>query len=155
MARLYSLRIGQRLKVSGWPQLTVTGFYRIPDVSGDAGFGRGPAYFRRERGPASDNAEAGLSASSLDALLTSYATMAAISPTAQGTAVLDYPLITDHVRPGDVPALQSALDSVVTGTQLHLDPGTAPTGVPPPFPTTHPRCRPVLRPTSLLPPHPI
>ena len=150
MARLYSLRVGQRLNVSGWPQLTVTGFYRIPDVSRDYWFSRGPAYFPMELGPASDNPRAALNASSLDALLTSYATMAAISPTAQGTAVLDYPLITDHVRAGDVPALQSALDSVVNGTQLQLDQVTVASQIPGTFATIEASWRTVLVPIWLI-----
>src|SRR5258708_19588864 len=98
MARLYSLRIGQRLKVSGWPQLTVTGFYRIPDVSRDYWFSRGPAYFPMELGPASNNPRAALNASTLDAFPTSYPPTPPTSPPHQRPPLPPNPLTTNHVQ---------------------------------------------------------
>ncbi|HEY2312073.1 MAG TPA: FtsX-like permease family protein, partial [Streptosporangiaceae bacterium] len=110
LARRYSLRIGARLDVTGWPKLTLTGIYGIPDVNKDYWFGRGSsAFFSMEFG-----------GSSLDALFTSYATIAAAPTNAQGTGVLDYPLIASHVTIADVPVLQSGIDAVVFSTQLQL-----------------------------------
>ena len=110
LARRYSLRIGTRLDVTGWPTLTLTGIYGIPDVNKDYWFGRGSsAFFSMEFG-----------GSSPDALFTSYATFAAAPTNAQGTGVLDYPLIASHVTIADVPVLQSGIDAVVNSTQLQL-----------------------------------
>jgi putative ABC transport system permease protein len=120
MARTFSWHIGQVLKVGGWPPFTITGFYQIPDVLRDYWFGRGPTYFAMELGPAGANAR-NPAGSTLDALFTSQATMAAVPPTAQGTGVLDYRLVTGAVRPADVPGLQSGIAGLVNSTQLQLD----------------------------------
>jgi hypothetical protein len=130
MARIYSWHIGQRLKVGGWPTLTITGFYQIPDVSKDYWFSHGPAYFPMELGPASFNASSSENADILDALFTSRATMAAAPVTAQGTGVLDYPLIAGHVTAADVPLLQSGIEAVVNSTQLQLDQAVVGTAIP-------------------------
>ncbi|HEX4658807.1 MAG TPA: ABC transporter permease [Streptosporangiaceae bacterium] len=146
VARRYSLHVGERLSVSGWAQLTVTGIYRIPDVAQDYWFGRGSAFFPMEgptpatRGPSD----------ALDALFTSHATMAAAPATAQGTGVLDYPLVTDHVTAADVPRLQSGIEALVNSTQLQLDQVPVASGIPGTFATIEASWRTVLVPIWLI-----
>jgi putative ABC transport system permease protein len=150
LARQYSLHLGERLRVSGWVPLTLTGIYRIPDVSQDYWFGRGPTYFPMELGPASDNAVSGATSETLDALFTSQATMAAAPVTAQGTGVLDYPLIAGHVTQADVPRLQSGIEALVNSAQLELDQVPVGTGIPGTFAAIEASWRTVLVPIWLI-----
>ncbi|HEY2315855.1 MAG TPA: ABC transporter permease [Streptosporangiaceae bacterium] len=149
LARQYSLHVGEGLHVTGWPLLTLTGIYRIPNVSADYWFGRGPAYFPHELGPASSNARS-VTPSLLDALFTSYATMAAAPTNAQGTAVLDYPLITSRVTVAGVPALQSGIEAVLNSTTLQLNQVVAASGIPDDFATVQASWRTVLVPVWLI-----
>jgi putative ABC transport system permease protein len=150
LARQYSLHLGERLSVGGWVPLTLTGIYRIPDVSQDYWFGRGPTYFPMELGLASDNAVTGASSAVLDALFTSRATMAAAPATAQGTGVLDYPLIMGHVTAAGVPLLRSGVEAVVNSTQLQLDQVPVASGIPGIFATIEASWRTVLVPIWLI-----
>lgn len=149
LARQYSLRIGERLSVTGWPRLTLTGIYRIPSVSEDYWFVRGPAYFAHELGLPSTNALS-LAPSALDALFTSYATMAAAPTNAQGTGVLDYRLITGHVTAADVPALHSGIQNLLDSTQLQLDQVPVASGIPGNFAAVQASWRTVLVPVWLI-----
>lgn len=149
LARQYSLRIGERLTVTGWPRLTITGIYRVPNVSADYWFARGPSYFPNELGAASVNAVAA-TPSGLDALFTSAATIAAAPSNAQGTAVLDYPLVTSHVALADVPRLQSGMAALVNSTQLQLDQVPVASGIPGNFATVQASWRTVLVPVWLI-----
>ncbi len=114
LARQYSLRVGDTLDVSGWPTLTLTGIYRVRNIYEDFWFGHAVTYFPMEFG--SNNL-----APTLDALFTSQATMTAAPVTAQGTGVIDFPMITGHVAAADVPLLQSAVQNLVNSAVLELD----------------------------------
>ncbi len=113
-AVLYSLHPGERLHVTGWPPLTVTGIYRIPAVFGDYWFGRAQStYFQRQYGGTS------LSQPEVaDALFTSLATMQAAPAAAQGTGVLSYPLRVRSVTTADVPVLQTGINALVNSVVL-------------------------------------
>lgn len=129
MAQRYSWHVGQRLEVGGWPRLTITGLYRIPDVAGDYWFGRGPDY--------------------QDALVTTYQTMVA-GRVRQGSGVLDYPLVTARVRAGDIPALRSGIDKLANSTQLQLDQVIVGSAIPGRFAAIEASWRTVLVPVWLI-----
>jgi putative ABC transport system permease protein len=149
LAQTFSLHIGQKLHVTGWPPLVLTGFYRIPNVSADYWFARGTTYFAHELGSASDNALT-VAPSELDALFTTEATMAGAASVAQGTGVLDYPLINSHVTISDIPALQSGIAALVNSAQLQLDQVDVASGIPGNFATVEASWRTVLVPVWLI-----
>jgi putative ABC transport system permease protein len=109
LAQRYSLHVGQTLDVAGWPTLTLTGIYRVKNLYEDYWFGHAVTYFPMETG-----------GDTLDALFVSQATMNAAPVTAQGTSVIDYPMITAHVTPADVPRLDAGVNALVNSTQLQL-----------------------------------
>jgi hypothetical protein len=117
-----SWHIGQRIRLAKWRPLTITGIYRVPDLNADYWFKRSGAYFPLEEpnpipiGGGTPQPQAG--GSVYDAVFTSQATMSTYAPVAQGTGVIDHLLVTRHLRPADVPGLQSGIAGLLENSAL-------------------------------------
>jgi putative ABC transport system permease protein len=149
LAKVYSLRVGQKLDVSSWQALTVTGIYKPRNMSDDYWFGHAASYFPMEAGNQSASG-IGTAENSLDALLVSQATMSAAPVTAQGTAVIDYPVVTGHVTAADVPRLQSGAQNLVNSTILQLDQVPVASNIPNAFASVEAAWRTILIPIWVI-----
>jgi putative ABC transport system permease protein len=102
LAKATHWHVGQRLSVSYWPTLTITGIYALPNLGATYWSTRGPVYF-----PA---------ANVQDAFFTPRATIDNGSASQQGTVVIDQMVNTNAVTIASVGALRTA------ATNLTLDP---------------------------------
>lgn len=110
LAGLAGLHIGERLAGTGWPALTVTGIYQLPDLNADYWVLRSTTYFPMESSASSSRFPgAGNANAALDAMFTPQATLAGAPVSQQGTSVIDDNLSTGRLRAADVPPLQSGM----------------------------------------------
>ena len=120
-------RIGQRLSLPGWGQLTITGIYAVPDSSADYWFDRGAYYFPFEMPQSSGR---NLNPTSLDAMFTAESTLLDAPPSAQGTAVVDDVVDTGRLAPSEVGPLEDAMNQLTATSSLSQSPAIVVTDIP-------------------------
>ncbi len=107
-------RVGQRIDATGWPALTVTGIYAVPDFSADYWFGRGATYFPAEDFSGGQPPDV----PPPDAFFTPRETIDAATGFPQGTLVVDDLVNVANVRGGDLGALATAAQTLSTAPSL-------------------------------------
>lgn len=120
-------RIGERVSLTGWNPLTVTGIYQVPDSSVDYWFDRGSYYFPFEMpSPSGRN----VNPTSLDAVFTAQATLVQAPATAQGTAVVDEVLDTGRLLPTELDPVANAVGEMTTSSPLAQSQAIVVSGIP-------------------------
>jgi len=104
--------IGSHIRGSGWPTLTITGFYQPPNATADYWVLRTSSYFPIEQ------PSAGRSAAGLDAAFTDLATISAMSAGQQGTSVIDEQLAISRIHAGDVQPLAAGMSAFANSVAL-------------------------------------
>lgn len=112
LADLQGWRTGQRLRLPGWPALTIVGRYAVPDWTADFWFGRGATYFPNEDTAKGDPKHP----PGPDAMFTVKATLDEANGHPQGSLVIDLPVATQTVRENDLSRL-AGLSTAFTNDQ--------------------------------------
>jgi putative ABC transport system permease protein len=113
MAKLTRWHVGQQLHLAGEMPLTVTGIYQVPDPNADYWFGYDPFANGQKSGQSTSQ-----SASPIDTMFTSLATIQDGPAQAQGSAVVDEVLNPGRVTGGDVAQLGAAMTAFSQDPQL-------------------------------------
>ncbi len=108
-ARANAWHVGQTLAANGWPPLVITGVYAIPDFTNEYWFNRGGVYFPAEAGDQPLSAGA---PPPIDAIFTVRETVDTSAEFRQGSVVFDQLIDVDHVRAGDLGALETTVDQL-------------------------------------------
>ncbi len=127
LARVNGWRVGQRVPVTGFGALTVTGIYAPPGAGTDYWYGRGSTYFPYEIPSGNVSKQ---SASAYDTMFTPQTTLTSAPSSVQGTAVIDHLLITPHLRGTDVPVLLAGMNTLINSSSLAAQQANVSSGIP-------------------------
>jgi putative ABC transport system permease protein len=127
LARSNKWRVGQQLAPPGWPPLTITGIYVVPDFNQLYWFSRGGIYFPVEDAQgavAPDGPEPG------DAMFTVRETVDTGESTPQGTDVIDQLINPNTVAGGDLDVLANAVNFMPASPGLSVFVASLQSGLP-------------------------
>ncbi len=104
LAMVAGWHIGQHLRFPGYPALTITGTYRLPDQNLGYWFGRGTTYFS--------------ATTTIDAMFTARSTLEQGPAEQQGAAVVDDLLSPAQITGSEVTQLEAAMTAFATSPAL-------------------------------------
>ena len=139
-------KLGQRLRFSGWPTLTVVGSYDVPNFNTAYWFGRGSRYFPNE-----NQSGAGINApASPDAMFTVRSTVDDATGQPQGSLVIDQLVDNSAVQGSDLGRLVDVVNALPSDPSLAQEQAAITSQLPGVVDTVHSSWRSLAVPVFLI-----